>query len=362
MTLSERKIIHIDMDAFYASIEQRDFPELKGKPVIVGSPENRGVVSAASYEARVFGVRSAMSSVKARLLCPQAIFVRPRMDVYRTVSHQIHDIFNDYTDLIEPLSYDEAFLDVTENKKNIPLAKDIAIEIKERIRQDLNLVASAGVSYNKFLAKIASDYKKPDGLYVIHPRNAEIFIESLPIDTFWGVGKVTSKKMSQLGIRTGKDLKACTIQFLTHHFGKQGIIYYNFSRGIDNRSVDNSSIRKSVGCENTFDHDLKSFDEAVFEIRPLIHTLLHRLKRNEFKGKTLTVKVKYDDFTIKTKSQTVTYVLDEENGIYNIALQLLQDFDYSQKGIRLLGLSVSVPYKKIESEEQLTLPFPDFDI
>lgn len=350
------------MDAFYASIEQRDFPELKGKPVIVGSPENRGVVAAASYEARVFGIRSAMSSVKAKMLCPQAIFVRPRMDVYRAVSHQIHDIFNDYTDLIEPLSYDEAFLDVTENKKSMPLAKDIAIEIKQRIRSELNLIASAGVSYNKFLAKIASDYKKPDGLFVIHPDHAQKFIDRLPIGAFWGVGKVTAKKMAQLGIHSGTDLKSCTIQFLTHYFGKQGIVYYNFSRGIDNRAVDNSSIRKSVGCENTFDSDLNSFDEAVSELRPLIQTLIIRLKRNEFRGKTLTVKVKYDDFTIKTKSQTVTYVLDEESGICDLATELLKEFDYTQKGIRLLGLSVSVPFKKIEPEEQLILPFPDLDI
>lgn len=350
------------MDAFYASIEQRDFPELKGKPVVVGSPDSRGVVAAASYEARKFGVRSAMSSVKARLLCPQAIFVRPRMDVYRLVSHQIHEIFNDYTELIEPLSYDEAFLDVTTNKKGMIYAKDIATEIKQRIRSELNLVASAGVSYNKFLAKIASDYNKPDGLYVIHPSRAEKFIRALPIETFWGVGKVTAKKMAQLGIRNGEDLRNCTIQFLTHHFGKQGIIYYNFSKGIDNRPVESSYIRKSVGCETTYDTDLKTFEEALSEIPSLVQILLKRLSRNDFKGKTLTVKVKYEDFTIKTKSQTVSYVLEEEEDIHQVAVRLLQDFDFVQKGVRLLGLSVSIPFRKNESEEQLCIPFPDFDL
>lgn len=350
------------MDAFYASIEQRDFPELKGKPVIVGSPEARGVVAAASYEARKFGIRSAMSSVKAKFLCPQAIFVRPRMEVYRSVSHQIHEIFNDYTDLIEPLSYDEAFLDVTINKKGITFAKDIAIEIKQRIKSELNLIASAGVSYNKFLAKIASDYNKPDGLYVIHPSKAEKFIRSLPIETFWGVGKVTAKKMARLGIHNGEDLRNCTIQFLTHHFGKQGIIYYNFCRGIDNRAVENSYTRKSVGCENTYDTDLKNFDQVLAELPSLIQVLLRRLDRNEFKGKTLTVKVKYEDFTIKTKSQTVTYMLAKEDDIYPVAVKLLQEFDFIQKGVRLLGLSVSVPFKRNEPEEQLCIPFPDFEI
>ena len=243
--MTQRKIIHIDMDAFYASVEQRDNPELRGKPLAVGHAEERGVVAAASYEARRYGVRSAMASQKAKRLCPQLIFVPGRMDVYKSVSRQIHEIFHEYTDLIEPLSLDEAFLDVTENKKDISLAVDIAKEIKQKIREQLNLVASAGISYNKFLAKIASDYRKPDGLCTIHPEQALDFIARLPIESFWGVGPVTAKKMHLLGIHNGLQLRKCSLEMLTAHFGKAGALYYECSRGIDERPVEAIRIRKS---------------------------------------------------------------------------------------------------------------------
>ena len=246
--MDERKIIHIDMDAFYASVEQRDHPELRGKAIAVGHAEERGVVAAASYEARKYGVRSAMSSLKAKQLCPHIVFVPGRMHIYKEVSAQIHAIFHDYTDLIEPLSLDEAFLDVTQNKKGILLAVDIAKEIKQRIREELNLVASAGVSYNKFLAKVASDYRKPDGLCTIHPDQALEFIGNLSIESFWGVGKVTAQKMHTLGIHRGKELQQCTLEMLTRHFGKAGQLYYQFARGIDLRPVQPERIRKSVGC------------------------------------------------------------------------------------------------------------------
>ena len=236
--MTHRKILHIDMDAFYASVEQRDNPELRGKPLAVGHAEERGVVAAASYEARRYGVHSAMSSQKAKRLCPQLIFVHGRMDVYKAVSRQIHEIFHEYTDIIEPLSLDEAFLDVTENKKGISLAVDIAKEIKQKIREQLNLVASAGVSYNKFLAKIASDYRKPDGLCTIHPEQALDFIARLPIESFWGVGPVTAKKMHLLGIRNGFQLRKCSLEMLTAHFGKVGALYYECARGIDERPVE----------------------------------------------------------------------------------------------------------------------------
>ena len=256
MTPFDRKIIHIDMDAFYASVEQRDNPDLRGKPIAVGHAEERGVVSAASYEARRFGVRSAMSSQKAKRLCPQLIFVRGRMEVYKEVSRQIHEVFHEYTDVIEPISLDEAFLDVTENKPGIALAVDIAKEIKQKIRERLHLVASAGVSYNKFLAKIASDYRKPDGLCTIHPDQALDFIARLPVESFWGVGPVTAKRMHALGIHNGAQLRACTEDYLVREFGKVGTLYYDFARGIDLRPVEAVRVRKSIGCERTLERDI----------------------------------------------------------------------------------------------------------
>ena len=248
-----RKIIHIDMDAFYASVEQRDNPALRGVPIAVGQADGRGVVCAASYEARRFGVRSAMSSSKARKLCPQLTFVDCRFDVYKAVSAQIHEIFHRHTDIIEPISLDEAFLDVTENHRNIPLALDIARDIKKAIRDELGLVASAGVSFNKFLAKIASDYRKPDGLCVIAPERAAEFIAHMPVESFWGVGPVTAAKMHSLGIYTGADLRNLSVPELRLYFGKAGKQYYDFARGVDNRPVEAFRVRKSIGCERTFD-------------------------------------------------------------------------------------------------------------
>lgn len=359
--MDERKIIHIDMDAFYASVEQRDHPELRGKAIAVGHSEERGVVAAASYEARKYGVRSAMSSLKAKQLCPHLIFVPGRMSVYKEVSAQIHAIFHDYTDLIEPLSLDEAFLDVTHNKKNIPLAVDIAKEIKLRIHEELNLIASAGISYNKFLAKVASDYRKPDGLCTIHPDQAQEFIERLPIEAFWGVGKVTAKKMHTLGIHRGKELRQCTLEMLTRIFGKAGHIYYNFTRGIDLRPVEAKRIRKSVGCEHTLDKDITSQSSVIIELYHVATELVERLKRNGFSGNTLTLKIKFYDFKQITRSLTQEKELNRLEDILPLAKQLLKEVDYAIRPIRLIGLTVSNPKEEQEEEhgvwKQLELEF-----
>lgn len=359
--MDERKIIHIDMDAFYASVEQRDHPELRGKAIAVGHSEERGVVAAASYEARKYGVRSAMSSLKAKQLCPHLIFVPGRMAVYKEVSAQIHAIFHDYTDLIEPLSLDEAFLDVTHNKKNIPLAVDIAKEIKLRIHEELNLVASAGISYNKFLAKVASDYRKPDGLCTIHPDQAQEFIDRLPIEAFWGVGKVTAKKMHTLGIHRGKELRQCTLEMLTRIFGKAGHIYYNFARGIDLRPVEAERIRKSVGCEHTLDKDITSQSSVIIELYHVATELVERLKRNGFSGNTLTLKIKFYDFKQITRSLTQEKELNRLEDILPLAKQLLKEVDYTIRPIRLIGLTVSNPKEEQEEEhgvwKQLELEF-----
>ena len=359
--MDERKIIHIDMDAFYASVEQRDHPELRGKAIAVGHSEERGVVAAASYEARKYGVRSAMSSLKAKQLCPHLIFVPGRMSVYKEVSAQIHAIFHDYTDLIEPLSLDEAFLDVTHNKKYIPLAVDIAKEIKLRIHEELNLVASAGISYNKFLAKVASDYRKPDGLCTIHPDQAQEFIDRLPIEAFWGVGKVTAKKMHTLGIHRGKELRQCTLEMLTRIFGKAGHIYYNFARGIDLRPVEAERIRKSVGCEHTLDKDITSQSSVIIELYHVATELVERLKRNGFSGNTLTLKIKFYDFKQITRSLTQEKELNRLEDILPLAKQLLKEVDYAIRPIRLIGLTVSNPKEEQEEEhgvwKQLELEF-----
>ena len=350
MKMSERKIIHIDMDAFYASVEQRDNPELCGKPLAVGHAEERGVVAAASYEARRYGVRSAMSSQKAKRLCPELIFVPGRMNVYKTVSQQIHDIFHTYTDIIEPLSLDEAFLDV----------------IKKRIRKELGLIASAGVSYNKFLAKIASDYRKPDGLCTIHPNQALDFIAHLPIESFWGVGPVTAQKMHTLGIHNGTQLQACTLEMLTRQFGKAGNLYYDFARGIDLRPVEPIRIRKSVGCEHTLEKDLSAEMSLIIELYHVAHELTDRLKAKNFKGNTLTLKVKFDNFSQITRSVSVERPLQRLDDILPLAKRLLKGVDYSQHPIRLLGLSVSNPKEENGMNEhvssgpvQLELEFKD---
>lgn len=357
------------MDAFYASVEQRDNPDLRGKPIAVGHSEERGVVAAASYEARKFGVRSAMSSQKAKRLCPHLIFVPGRMSVYKEVSNRIHEIFHDYTDIIEPLSLDEAFLDVTENKKQIPLAVDIAKEIKQRIRQELNLVASAGISYNKFLAKIASDYRKPDGLCTIHPNQALDFIARLPIESFWGVGPVTAKKMHTLGIHNGAKLRECTLEMLTRQFGKAGALYYDCARGIDLRPVEAVRIRKSVGCEHTLEKDISRQSSVIIELYHVASELIGRLQRTGFKGNTLTLKIKFHDFTLKTKSVTQSRELTTLNSILPLAKQLLKEVDYTTHPIRLIGLSVSNPLEEREEEEerkeqwrQLSLEFGDWKV
>lgn len=362
--MTERKIIHIDMDAFYASVEQRDNPELRGLPVAVGNAEERGVVSAASYEARRYGVRSAMSSKKALQLCPRLVFVPGRMEVYKAVSRQIHDIFHQYTDLIEPISLDEAFLDVTDNKPGIPLAVEIAREIKRQIREELHLVASAGVSYNKFLAKIASDYRKPDGLCTIHPDQALEFIERLPIESFWGVGPVTARKMHTLGIHNGAQLRACSLPMLTQEFGKAGALYYDFARGIDLRPVEAVRIRKSIGCEHTLERDISVRSSVIIELYHVAVELVSRLEQKGFRGNTLTLKIKFHDFTQITRSITQAKELTTLDSILPLAKQLLQGVAYEEHPIRLIGLSVSHPRdeeetkkKKGEVWEQLKLEF-----
>lgn len=351
--MEERKIIHIDMDAFYASVEQRDHPELRGLPIAVGHAEQRGVVAAASYEARKYGVRSAMSSLKAKQLCPQLVFVPGRMSVYKEVSARIHGIFHEYTDLIEPLSLDEAFLDVTHNKPGIPLAVDIAKEIKRRIREELHLIASAGISYNKFLAKVASDFRKPDGLCTIHPDQALEFIGNLPIESFWGVGKVTAQKMHTLGIHKGYDLQQCTQEMLVRHFGKAGHLYHDFARGIDLRPVEPERIRKSVGCEHTLDKDIHLASSVIIELYHVAKELEERLKRSDFYGTTLTLKIKFYDFKQITRSLTQEKELHTLKDILPLAKQLLKEVDYSIRPIRLIGLSVSNPKDEEKGAQRL---------
>jgi len=305
-----------------------------------------------------------MSSLKAKQLCPQLVFVPGRMSVYKEVSAQIHAIFHDYTDVIEPLSLDEAFLDVTHNKKGMALAVDIAKEIKQRIREELNLVASAGVSYNKFLAKVASDYRKPDGLCTIHPDQALKFIAGLPIEAFWGVGKVTAQKMHTLGIHKGKDLQQCTLEMLTRLFGKAGNIYYDFARGIDLRPVESERIRKSVGCEHTLEKDITAFSSVIIELYHVATELVERLKRNDFRGNTLTLKIKFYDFKQITRSLTQEKELQELKDILPLAKQLLKEVDYTIRPIRLIGLTVSNPKEEQEMHEvwkQLELEFAQLD-
>jgi DNA polymerase-4 len=345
-----RKIIHVDMDAFYASVEQRDNPELRGRPVAVGGSRERGVVAAASYEARKFGVRSAMPSVTAKRKCPDLIFVRPRFDVYRQVSQQIREIFADYTPLIEPLSLDEAYLDVTENLKGIDSATQIAEEIRARIRAITHLTASAGVSYNKFLAKLASDQNKPDGLFVITPKLGPVFVEDLPVGRFHGIGPATSAKMNRLGIHSGRDLRAQTLPFLQQHFGKAGAHYYWISRGIDHRQVRPDRIRKSVGAENTFSDDLFNSGEAEVELQPIIAKVWRYCEKSGIRGRTVTLKVKYADFRQITRSRTLPQPVTSEAEIAEVVETLLQPLFPVAKGIRLLGVTLSSLGEDSETE------------
>lgn len=353
-----RKIIHIDMDAFFASVEQRDFPEFRGKPLAVGGSKERGVVAAASYEARKYGVRSAMSSKMAFLKCPDIIFTKPRFDVYKQVSEQIREIFLSYTDLVEPLSLDEAFLDVTHAKKGPPSATLIAREIKAEIKKETELTASAGISVNKFLAKVASDMDKPDGLYVILPDQVISFIEGLPIEKFFGVGKVTAKKMHSLGIFTGKDLKNYSEFQLIRNFGKSGSYFFKISRGIDDRPVKPDRVRKSVGAERTFEKDI-SDPKEILEIHNLIAEILtDRLLKSKKKGKTITLKIKYSDFKTITRSKTLNRNISELNDIIKYGQELLNSIGTHPLGIRLLGLSIAnLDNSEDKVATQLTLDF-----
>jgi DNA polymerase-4 len=359
-----RKIIHVDMDAFYASIEQRDHPEYRGKPIAVGgSPQGRGgVVATASYEARKFGVRSAMSSKKAVQLCASLIFVRPRFDVYKEVSQKIRAIFHRYTDLIEPLSLDEAFLDVSDDKQNIGSAIEIAALIKQAIKDELHLTASAGVSVSKFVAKIASDMNKPDGLTFIGPSRVESFMESLPVEKFFGVGKVTAEKMKKMGIHTGFDLKKLTEPELIKHFGKAGKFYYKIVRGIDNREVQPHRETKSVGAEDTFPYDLKELEEMHEALESIAQIVHNRLQRHKLTGRTITLKIKYHDFKQVTRSQSFVESVSELETLVLTAKQLLSATDLEDKRIRLLGISMSnfgdsAARRSDEESDQLSLEF-----
>ena len=334
-----RKIIHIDMDAFYASIEQRDNEAYRGKPLAVGYAGPRGVVAAASYEARRYGVRSAMPSKTALRKCPHLIFTAARFDVYKSVSKQIMEIFHEYTDLVEPLSLDEAFLDVTENHKNLPSATQIAQDIKQKIFDATHLTASAGVSFNKFLAKIASDQNKPNGIFVVKPRVAEQFVETLPIERFFGVGKVTAKVMHQLGIKTGWDLKQRSESELVSHFGKSGYIYYLNARAIDDRPVESFRIRKSVSSETTFDRDIDNLDELAIELDVVARDAFEYIDKKKFRGRTVTLKLKYADFKIATRSRTFTSYVSDYETFYKAGFDLLQNVDLSPK-VRLIGLGL----------------------
>ncbi|HEY2010887.1 MAG TPA: DNA polymerase IV [Rhizomicrobium sp.] len=336
-----RKIIHIDMDAFYASVEQRDNPELRGKPLAVGHAAKRGVVAAANYEARKFGIRSAMPSITAQRQCPALIFVAPRFDVYRAVSLQIREIFADYTPLIEPLSLDEAYLDVTDNLRGIPTAVATAREIRQRIFEMTGLTASAGISYNKFLAKLASDYRKPNGQFVITPDKGAAFVENLAVGKFHGIGPVTAEKMNRLGIHAGADLRSKSVEFLTQHFGKSGPWYHAISRGEDDRPVRPDRERKSSGSETTFAEDLT--DAAAIErevIDQADEVWAWCQKANAF-GRTVTVKIKFADFQQATRSRSLTAPVSSQAMLHEMSLALVRSVLPAKKGVRLVGVSVS---------------------
>lgn len=353
------------MDAFYASVEQLDNPELRGKAIAVGGTSERGVVSAASYEARKYGVKSAMSSVIAKRNCPHLIFVKTRFDRYREISQQIREIFYEYTDLVEPLSLDEAYLDVTENKKGNPSASLIAKEIREKIKEKTGLNASAGISINKFIAKVASDFNKPNGQKTVNPEEVEAFLEVLDIRKFHGVGKVTAEKMYKLGIFTGKDLKTKSLEYLTEKFGKSGAHYFNVVRGIHLSEVKPNRIRKSLGAERTFNENISSEIFMLERLENIAEEIAHRLKKSKVAGKTITLKIKYSDFTQQTRSKTVSFYISSKELILEYAKELL----YQEKmidSVRLLGISLSnlntdksekKPKEEKEIEVQLKFEF-----
>jgi DNA polymerase-4 len=335
-----RKIIHIDMDAFYASVEELDNPALQGKPLAVGGNEIRGVVSAANYEARKYGVRSAMSGYLAKKNCPHLTFVKPRFARYKEISQKIRSIFFEYTDLVEPLSLDEAYLDVSINKKGNPSATLLAKEIRQRILDEVGLKASAGISINKFIAKVASDFNKPNGQKTVNPEEVLQFLEDLEIRKFFGVGKVTADKMYKLGIFTGRDLKTKSLEFLDNHFGKSGSHYYNVVRGIHNNAVKPHRIPKSVGAERTFSENLSSEIFMLERLDHIANELERRLKKSKIAGKTITLKIKYSDFTLQTRSKTIPYFVADKSLILEIATELLYQ-EKMENSVRLLGISLA---------------------
>lgn len=354
--VSYRKIIHVDMDAFYASVEQMDHPELKGKPLAVGGSEVRGVVSAASYEARKFGVRSAMSGIQAKRNCPGLLFVKPRFDRYKEISNKIRKIFHEYTDLVEPLSLDEAYLDVTQNKKGNPSASLIAQEIRKRIFEEVGLTASAGISVNKFVAKIASDYNKPNGQKTVNPDDVEAFLEQLDIKKFYGIGKVTKERMYHLGIFTGKDLKSKSKAFLEEHFSKSGLHFYNIVRGIHNSAVKPNRTAKSVAAEHTFYENLTSEIFMLERLERIADELEKRLKKYNISGKTVSLKIKYSDFTTQTRSKTLPYFISDKGLILEVAKELLYQ-ERMKESVRLLGISLNNLNTEIKKTVVVQLKF-----
>jgi DNA polymerase-4 len=354
----ERIIIHVDMDAFYAAVEQRDNPELRGKPVIVGGgPNGRGVVQTCSYEARKYGIHSAMGSSRAYRLCPHAIFVPPRFDAYRAVSNQIREIFNEYTDCVQPMSLDEAYLDVTENKKEITSPRQIAQEILNQIEEETGCTASAGVSFNKFLAKVGSDFNKPNGITVITQELADEFIDNLPIRKFMGVGKVTEKRMKEFGIETGADLKKYSRDELNRMFGKAGIYFYNMAHKIDTREVHVYHGRRSIGSERTLHVDTDEVDEIIENLTHIAERLTLRMKRYSIKGRTITLKVKYHNFRRSSRSLTVKEAVDDPEIIMSIVKRMIPKTEIGKKKVRLVGISISHLSSQSELKyEQQILP------
>lgn len=351
-----RKIIHIDMDSFYASVEQRDNPALRGRPVAVGYGERRGVVAAASYEARAFGVRSAMPSIVAMRRCEDLIFVPPRFDVYRSVSRQIHAIFADYTTLIEPLSLDEAYLDVTENLEKLPTAWRVAKEIRRRILEETGLTASAGISYNKFLAKLASDHRKPNGQFAVTPEMGAAWVEVLPVEKFHGIGPVTAAKMAQLGIVTGADLRSKSIAILIKHFGRTGSWYHEIARGQDSRPVVPNRERKSSGSETTFHTDLTEPSQVEEGVCQMSDEVWDWCEKTGSRGRTVTVKVKWQDFEISTRRKTYATAFSSSEDLRGSSLSLLRSLYPLPKGVRLVGVALSQFQKISSATDLLTTP------
>ena len=335
-----RKIIHIDMDAFYTSIEQLDNPNLIGKPIVVGRDSFRGVIAAASYEARNFGIKSAMPSKMAKSKCPNLIFIKPRFDRYKKVSKNIQKIFYEFTDLVEPMSLDEAFLDVTENKKNIPLASEIAKIIRSKIKKKIGLNASAGISINKFIAKVATNINKPNGQKTVHPNNIKQFLENLTIDKFFGIGKITEKKMKNLGIYNGLDLKKKSLNFLIKNFGSSGGKFYQIVRGIQNSSVNPNRIRKSIGSEKTFSKDIRSEGFILEKLNDIALDVEKRMIKSKKYGRTITIKIKYEDFSVQTRSKTLLKSFQKKEDFFPTILNLIYKKEII-KSVRLLGISIS---------------------